>query len=165
MTFLLTITVKLIPMKKLKKKTAKVTAAIIRASLAILNFFTLFINVPILAGWYITGLLVFHSMAEFSSESYANPIWDRIYYVWNKAIPVMIFTILHDLTPYKKLIRPIFFYSLIAFIWEIISWITGTSWNDNPITTVLFLTMVFVVVYLTYKQLSRECSNLKQRSS
>ena len=137
------------------KKTTP-AAVITRVSRTIHNVIvraTYVLNLPILITWYVGGLLIFHVMDEFSTASYSNPVWDRIYYVWLKALHLIVWVTLYDRCKEEQpLIRPVVIYSLIALLWEITSWITGMDWNDSKLTTTLFLTLLFVIISLTVKK-------------
>lgn len=110
------------------------------------------INLPFLIMWFVGGLLTFHMMDEFSTASYSNPVWDRIYYLWLKALHFFAFIVLYDRCEREQpLIRPVVVYTLIALLWEIISWATGMDWNDTTGTTILFLTLLCVIILYTAK--------------
>src|SRR4029079_4797703 len=97
---------------------------------------TVVINLPMLIVWYVGGLLIFHMMDQFSTQNYSNPVWDRVYYVWLKALHLIVWVTLYERCAEEQpLIRPVVIYSLIALLWEIISWITGMDWNESIITT------------------------------
>lgn len=139
----------------MKKTMIRVEEAITRVNLVIHKGITSlwFINLPMFILWYVGGLLIFHMMDQFSTSSYSNPIWDRIYYVWLKALHFIVMVVLYNrLKEEQPLIRPVVIYSLIALLWEIISWITGMDWNDSRVTTTLFLTLLFVIISLTVKK-------------
>lgn len=147
---------KLIAMKKLIRVVGE-TILKSRVIHKVITRITPVINLPFLIMWFVGGLLTFHMMDEFSTASYSNPVWDRIYYVWLKALLFIVFVAFYDRgTDEEKreaqtMLRPVILYSLIALLWEIISWATGMDWNDTTGTTILFLTLLCVIILYTAK--------------
>src|SRR5574341_1493155 len=103
--------------------------------------------VKIAIGWYITGLLIFHTKADFT-----NHIWTKIYYSWQKTGDCLYLLALYYLVPsYRRPLTPIIFYSIIRLCFQIIGFFRKTGQNDQFIITSLYLIALTIVVYLTIK--------------
>lgn len=97
---------------------------------------------------YVIGLLIFYVWGIF------NQGWYEYYYLWDKGKDLLIFIALFQ--PDKRLktaIVPVIVFSLIRFLWQLISSVTGLDINTPKITDYLFTLLALVCSYLTLKEL------------
>ena len=99
---------------------------------------------------YCAGLFIFYLMGSFSMYD-SLPNW--LYYLWDKSFGAGFFV---WLTLYcnvyksdRKIIAPIVFFSLIRFIWDIISSLTNVSVNNENVVAVLFILLLVPMYVLT----------------
>jgi len=66
-----------------------------------------------------------------------------IYYLWDKAKDVLLIACIYGMiaVKYRWILQPVLIYSIIRFIWEIISILTGWDINHPP-TVKLLLTII-----------------------
>lgn len=108
--------------------------------------------VKVSIGWYLTGLLIFHTKADFT-----NPIWSKWYYTWQKSGDCLYLLALHYLVPkYRKHLTPAIIYSIIRLCFQIIGFFRKTGQNDQFIVTTLYLIVLTIVIYHTINQLRNE---------
>ena len=84
----------------------------------------------------VIGLLCFYSMATFNVE-----YWDRLYFFWDKGKDVLLTYALWQLSikKYGQLLQPLFWFTVIRFGWDTVSWVTGLSINNPQVIGVLFI--------------------------
>lgn len=98
---------------------------------------------------YIIGLLILYTWGQF------NQGWYEYYYLWDKGKDLLFFIGIHCLIEnrYKWAVKPVIFFSIIRFVWQIISSIT--EWNINNVKIVgwLFIVLALICSFLTLKEL------------
>jgi len=104
--------------------------------------------------WFLMGLLFFYTAAVFKSYD-ALPNW--IYYCWAKFDSVLMWIVVYELCrrDMRKIIFPVLIFSIIRFIWDIVSFFTGVSVNNSSAVGFLFMLLVTVIFYLYLKELIR----------
>lgn len=102
---------------------------------------------------YGLGLIAFHTTAYFD----ASLAWDKAYYVWAKAKDCLFITTILLLYPPLKFVGTLFlFYSIIRLLWEIVTIWKNVSQNMAFGVSILFLTLVGIIVILSIKDLIAE---------
>lgn len=92
----------------------------------------------------IIGLMIFTSMATFNVEA-----WDRSYFIWDKGKDVLLAYLVWQLSikRYGHVVQPLFWFMVVRFWWDIISWGTALSVNDPKIIGILFILYSLYVFY------------------
>ncbi len=101
--------------------------------------------------WYIMGLFVFYTAATF--DSYENlPEW--IYYWWAKLLDVLLFITVYNHVPtkWKAPLKPVIYFSIIRFVWDIISYITGLSVTNSIWVAFLFMVLTALLFWAFIKE-------------
>lgn len=109
--------------------------------------------IRIIAMWYLIGLLVFVSLSCFHLD-YA--VW--AYYGWDKGKDILLFLAILSLVKKKEQfpVKCMLGYSIIRFVWEIISYCTGLSIANNTGIGVLFLALLIIITILIINDLKKE---------
>ena len=106
-------------------------------------------RLKILITGYLIGIMFFYSVAVFEL-----PKWAFIYYSWDKLLDggVFAWAALYDLSkqPIRPVIKPIFLFSVIRFLWEVVSYFTGVSINNEWVVALLFLILLCVIALITF---------------
>lgn len=108
--------------------------------------------IKIVISLYLVGLCIFYTAAIEHSRP-----WALAYYLWDKSVGggFMLWYCIHFLYSHKMITRPIVLFSLVRFIWELVSALTGISVNNSAIVAVLFLILSLVTGFLILKENSR----------
>lgn len=98
---------------------------------------------------YIVGLLVFYVWGI------VNTGWHEYYYLWDKGKDLLVFIAMYEIANkrLKKAIKPVIIFSIIRFLWQVISSVTSSDINNVKAVDYLFVTLVLVCSYLTIKDL------------
>jgi hypothetical protein len=99
---------------------------------------------------YLTGLLMFYSFAAFEIT-----YWSWLYYGWDKLFgcSALLWYVVLIHTKEKHLVKPVFVFSIIRFLWEIMSYFTGVTVSNEIAIAVLFILLIAVCLYLFIKDL------------
>jgi hypothetical protein len=108
--------------------------------------------------WYIVGLLIFHTLANFDE----GPAWSAVYFLWQHVKDVLAVWIIARLSGYWKIFYPVVIYSIVRLCIEIIIIATGESPNIGAAVVVLYLLALCAVLFLTFIQMRKEW---KQKST
>jgi uncharacterized Tic20 family protein len=95
---------------------------------------------------YLFGLLAFYVLARFGVD-----VWDWGYYIWDKAAggSVLVWwALMKSNNRYRKQIKMVLMFSMLRFVWEVVSFFTGLSVNNVVAVSVLFIVIVTVISYL-----------------
>lgn len=98
---------------------------------------------------YIIGLLIYYVWGTYADE------WSEYYYVWDKGKDCILFIALYQLVSkrMKPAILPVVIFSIIRFLWQMTSSVTGLDINTPKISDYLFILLASVCSYLTLKEL------------
>lgn len=98
---------------------------------------------------YMIGLLIFYVWGVF------NTGWYEYYYLWDKGKDFIMFIVLYqpENRKMKAAILPVVIFSIIRFLWQLISSVTGLDINIPIITDYLFILLASVCSYLMLKEL------------
>lgn len=96
---------------------------------------------------YLVGLLVFYTSAVFDTL-----VWDIVYFSWSKiadcGLLMWSFLFFYLRGEMKRIVRPLFLFSILRFICDIQSWFSGIGVNNNIIVALLFLGLSVLAGYL-----------------
>lgn len=97
---------------------------------------------------YVTGMLTFTTFADFDSE-----VWVRVWAIWQNAAYgsclawASLFYALKGKE--REVVRWLFYYSAVLFIWEIASFWTGLSIDNEYAVAIVFGILAVMVGYLS----------------
>lgn len=97
---------------------------------------------------YMVGLLVLYTWGQLNNG------WYEYYYLWDKGKDVLLLLALYSVAGrFKWAVMPVIIFSIVRFVWQIISSITG--WNINNVQAVgwLFIILAFPCSFLLLKEL------------
>jgi multisubunit Na+/H+ antiporter MnhG subunit len=97
-------------------------------------------------------MLVFLIQATFGL-----PLWDDVYYLWQAILLSLCFGTILTLLPNenKWIIKPVFYYSLIKVVWEVLSLTTDIDINHPQAVNTAFLVLITGVGMLLLKDLAQ----------
>lgn len=103
--------------------------------------------IAVAVSFYIVGLLVFHVWGQLDDG------WYEVYYIWDKAKDVLLTKGLHLVSPpqYKDGLLCVVIFSLIRFLWQIISYFTGANINNTEVIGWLFIMLAFIAFLMMLK--------------
>jgi hypothetical protein len=102
--------------------------------------------------WYMGGLLVFFSMADWGVKG-----WTESYWIWTMAKDtIFIFALWSVCEKYRKQIFPILFYSIIRTVWEIIAQGFNKDVNNSMVLDYMFYIILSIVILNLLTQLKKE---------
>ena len=108
------------------------------------------------------GLLFFHIIDKFNIPN--QPIFDYIYYCWDKAGWCMVFALLFLIfKPYRNVIAPVFLYTIVRLCFQVHSTITKTDMNARYITNTLYLILLAIFICECIKELMQAIKDACQR--
>lgn len=103
---------------------------------------------------YILGLFTFYLCATFDIY-----YWKWLYFGWSKVsdcgLIMWSFLFFHFKGEVKKVIRPLFLFSILRFFGDAQSWFTGIGVNNDFVIAVLFLVLSVVTGYLILRPNSK----------
>jgi hypothetical protein len=96
---------------------------------------------------YMVGLLILYTWGQI------NTGWHDVYYLWDKGKDLVLFLGVYHILPLpnKKFIVPVLWFSLIRFVWQIISTLTGLNINNTEVVGWLFIIAAGTCSYLMLK--------------
>lgn len=96
---------------------------------------------------YMVGLLILYTWGQI------NTGWHDVYYIWDKGKDLLLFIGIYYLIPrsQRNIIVPIIWFSVIRFIWQIVSTLTGLNINNTEAVGWLFIGAAGVCSYLMLK--------------
>ena len=96
---------------------------------------------------YMVGLLVFYTWGQI------NTGWHELYFAWDKGKDLILMLGIREILPpkHRSIVTPLIWFSLIRFVWQIISTITGLNINNTEIVGWLFIGAAGVCSYLMLK--------------
>lgn len=104
---------------------------------------------------YILGMITWYTSAIFG---YYND-WVWAYYWWDKLFGASVFawlTIYFCLDKMRKrIVLPLVLFLIVRFVWDIISYFTGVSVNNEWGVAALFLALIGVISYYAFKQFQK----------
>lgn len=98
---------------------------------------------------YMVGLLVFYVWGLFSTG------WYEVYYLWDKGKDALVFWAIYILIS-KKLkwaILPVLIFSIVRFIWQILSSVLKADINNEKAIDYLFIILAMLCSYLALKDI------------
>lgn len=129
------------PMKQLLKVIQTLTAAMaaITRPAAPANLK----GVKIALVWYMSGLLLFFSSADWSVTG-----WTAGYWIWTMIKDTLfLYAALTAIPNLRNTVYPIFFYSIIRSVWEIIAQTLNKDINDSMVLDYMFYIILTITVY------------------
>jgi len=105
--------------------------------------------VLIFVGFFLVGLLMFLTKADFSKEG-----WSEVYFVWDKAKDLLALFIFYLLKrKYRPILLLIIIPASIRFIWDFIAYFLQVDVNIKGITTIQWLIVTGIIIFLSIKDL------------
>ncbi len=112
--------------------------------------------IRLLIAAYLGGLLIFYTKAAFSIEP--TNLWNNAYFWWDKSAGAGFF-VWFVLASYCREYRPqlalIAYFSLIRFVWDVVSYFLNISVNNEWVVAALFLVLATLVGILCFWPESR----------
>lgn len=101
---------------------------------------------------YIMGLLTFYVAASFNTK-----LWDIAYFGWDKVADcgILFWWFLYSIPQYKRIVKWLFVFSIIRFIFDVQYVFTGISVNNEVLVAFLFLILIIIVGVLTLREGAR----------
>ena len=97
--------------------------------------------------FFIFGLLVFYSIADFEKNA-----WYAAYCIWDKGKNMIFIWVLYLMSKrLKSLFLITFIFSIIRFIWEIVSLIMVKDINSKPVISFLFILFLILYTIMLFK--------------
>lgn len=103
------------------------------------------LSIDFLILFFMGGIIVFYGFADWDI-----PIWNYIYYVWNKTEDTVAFACIYLIAPtrYKNLIAPVLMFCIARMLWEILALLLGQDVNSILLTDYMFALTVLIVSVL-----------------
>lgn len=99
--------------------------------------------------WYLFGLLIFHTYAQWQSGS----LWNYLYYWWEGLVNVFALLAVFNPKPINwRNFWPILLYAIIRVCIYTIILVAKTDMNAKPIVAMLFILSLAASVFLTIKE-------------
>lgn len=101
---------------------------------------------------YIGGL-----MWCYTSATFGRPFDDLIYHLWVKFTDLMVWVSFYNILKgeTRNLVRWLMLFSAIRFLWEPVSYFTGLSVNNQWAVAALFLALIGVISYLSFREFKK----------
>lgn len=106
-------------------------------------------------GAYLVGLLYYYTLYSIPHS------WvDNTYYLWDKSVGggfIWWFIAREIAIEHKFQAKVVFYFSLLRFVWEIISVITGIQASSEKSVAISFVVVVFIIGIMCVSPKSRFC--------
>lgn len=101
---------------------------------------------------YLVGLLVFYTLAVDNI-----PAWRGSYYLWDKMCGGgwLLWYVIYINCKERQIVAPVLWFSVIRFIWEIVSLITGITVSNEWAIAIMFIILVALTGYVCLHPMGR----------